>query len=64
MRRVCESYVIVSQKELISLVCFIAFRKKINMVIPVFRVSKGENLEEFLKEYKRACIDTGLRTII
>jgi ribosomal protein S21 len=34
------------------------------MVIPVFRVSKGENFDFFLREYKRACIYTGLKTII
>jgi len=34
------------------------------MVIPVFRGSKGENLEMFLREYKRACIGTGLRTAV
>jgi hypothetical protein len=33
------------------------------MVILVFRGSKGENLEIFLKEYKKACIDTGLRIV-
>jgi len=32
------------------------------MVIPVFRGSKGEDPEVFLREYKRACIGTGLRT--
>ncbi len=32
------------------------------MVIPVFRGSKDEDLEVFLKEYKWACIGTGLRT--
>jgi hypothetical protein len=32
------------------------------MVILVFRGSKGENLEVFLREYKRVCISTGLRT--
>jgi len=31
------------------------------MVIPVFRGSKGEDLEVFLREYKRACIGMGLR---
>jgi len=31
------------------------------MVIPVFRGSKGEDPEMFLREYKRACISTGLR---
>jgi len=33
-----------------------------NMVIPVFRGSKGEDPEVFLREYKRACIGMGLRT--
>ncbi len=33
------------------------------MIIPIFRGSKGENPEVFLREYKRACIGTGLRTI-
>ncbi|KAH8936714.1 hypothetical protein BDL97_17G098800 [Sphagnum fallax] len=33
------------------------------MVILVFRGSKGEDPEVFLREYKRACIGTGLRTI-
>ncbi len=33
------------------------------MVIPVFRGSKGEDPEVFLREYKRACIGMGLRTI-
>jgi len=32
------------------------------MVIPVFRGSKGEDPEVFLREYKQACIGTGLRT--
>jgi len=32
------------------------------MVIPVFRGSKGEDPEVFLREYKRACIGMGLRT--
>jgi hypothetical protein len=32
------------------------------MVIPVFRGSKGEDPEVFLREYKRACIGTMLRT--
>jgi hypothetical protein len=31
------------------------------MVIPIFRGSKGEDLEVFLKEYKRACIGTRFR---
>jgi hypothetical protein len=33
------------------------------MVIPVFRGSKGEDPEVFLREYKWACIGTGLRTV-
>jgi hypothetical protein len=37
---------------------------KINMVILVFRGSKGEDLEVFLREYMRACIGMGLRTTI
>ncbi len=32
------------------------------MVIPVLRGGKGEDLEVFLREYKQACIGTGLRT--
>jgi hypothetical protein len=32
------------------------------MVIPVFRESKGEDPEVFLREYKQAFIGTGLRT--
>jgi len=41
----------------------VVFRKKIkiNMVIPIFRGSKGENPEVFLREYKWACIGTGLK---
>jgi hypothetical protein len=31
------------------------------MVIPVFRGSKGEDPEMFLREYKWACTGTGLR---
>jgi len=38
------------------------FRDKIKMFILVFRGSKGEDPEVFLREYKRACIGTGLRT--
>jgi len=34
------------------------------MVIPVFRGSKGEDPEVFLREYKRACIGTRLRTAV
>jgi hypothetical protein len=34
------------------------------MVILVFRGSKGEDLEVFLREYKRACIGTRFRTTI
>jgi hypothetical protein len=32
------------------------------MVIPVFKGSKGDDPEVFLREYKRACIGTGLKT--
>jgi hypothetical protein len=32
------------------------------MVIPVFRGSKGEDPEVFLREYKQTYIGTGLRT--
>jgi hypothetical protein len=31
------------------------------MVIPVFKGSKGEDLEVFLREYKKVCIGMGLR---
>jgi hypothetical protein len=34
------------------------------MAIPVFRGSKGEDPEVFLREYKKACIGTGLRTAV
>jgi hypothetical protein len=34
------------------------------MVIPVFRGSKDEDLEVFLREYKWACIGTKLRTVV
>jgi hypothetical protein len=34
------------------------------MVIPVFKGSKGEDPEMFLREYKWACIGTGLRTAV
>ncbi len=53
---------IVGLKELINVVCFFKDKIKINMVIPIFRGSKGEDPEVFLREYKRACIGTGLRT--
>ncbi len=42
--------------------CFFRDKIKINMVILVFRGSKGEDPEMFLREYKRACIGTGLKT--
>jgi hypothetical protein len=54
--------VIVGLKELISVVCFFRNKIRINMVIPVLRGGKGEDLEVFLREYKQACIGTGLRT--
>jgi hypothetical protein len=34
------------------------------MVILVFRGSKGEDLEVFLREYKKICIGMGLGTVI
>jgi hypothetical protein len=34
------------------------------MVSPIFRGSKGEDLEVFLKEYKRVCIGTRLKTAL
>jgi hypothetical protein len=34
------------------------------MLILIFRGSKGEDLKVFLREYKRACIGTGLITTI
>jgi hypothetical protein len=34
------------------------------MVIPIFRGSKGEDPKMFLREYNRACIGTGLRTVV
>jgi hypothetical protein len=34
------------------------------MVISIFRGSKGEEPEIFLKEYNRTCIDMGLKTTI
>jgi hypothetical protein len=49
----------VGQKELISLV-FFKDKIRINMVILVFRGSKGEDFEIFLREYKKTCISTGL----
>jgi len=33
------------------------------MVITIFRGSKGEDPKVFLREYKRACIGTRLRTV-
>ncbi len=42
---------------------FLKNKIRINLIIPVFRGSKGEDPEVFLREYKRACIGTGLRTI-
>jgi len=53
---------IVRLRELINVVCFLKNKIKINMVIPVFRGSKGEDFEVFLREYKQACIGTRLRT--
>jgi hypothetical protein len=50
----------VGLKELISVVCFFRDKIIINMVIPVFKGSKGEDPGMFLREYKRAFIGTGL----
>jgi hypothetical protein len=33
------------------------------MIIPIFRGSKGEDPDMFLREYKRAYIRTWLRTV-
>jgi hypothetical protein len=60
--------VIVGQMELINLVCFINILEKnkikINMVIPIFKGSKGEDSKVFLKEYKKICIDIRVKTTI
>jgi len=45
-------------------VSFFLDKIRINVVIPVFRGSKGEDPEVFLREYKRACIGTGLRIAV
>ncbi len=54
--------------ELINLVCFINILEKnkikINMVIPIFKGSKGEDSKVFLKEYKKICIDIRVKTTI
>lgn len=34
------------------------------MIISIFRGSKGEDLEVFLKEYKRICVGIGFQTTI
>jgi hypothetical protein len=36
---------------------------RINMVILVFKGSKGEDPEMFLREYKQACISAGLKIV-
>jgi len=43
-------------------VFFFRDKIKINLVILVFRGSKDEDLEVFLREYERACIGMRLRT--
>jgi len=43
-------------------VFFLRDKIRINMVILVFRGSKGEDPEVFLREYKRVCISMGFRT--
>ncbi len=42
---------------------FLRDKIKINMVIPVFRKSKGEDPEVFLRKYKRACIGMSLEQL-
>jgi len=34
------------------------------MVIPILKGSKGEDSKVFLKEYKKACIGTGLKIVV
>jgi hypothetical protein len=34
------------------------------MVIPIFKGSKSENPEVFLKEYKKYCIGTRLKKVV
>ncbi len=41
--------------------CFFKNKIRINMVIPIFKGSKGEDFEFFLREYKKICISMGLR---
>jgi hypothetical protein len=55
---------LIGQKGLISLVCFLKNKIRINMVIPIFRGSKGGDPKVFLREYKRICIGTGLKIAI
>jgi hypothetical protein len=58
---------IIGQKELINLVFFLKKTQnkiKINLGNPIFRGSKGEDPKVFLREYKRACIGTKLKTTI
>jgi hypothetical protein len=45
-------------------VFFLKNKIRINMVILVFKGSKGQDPEVFLREYKRACIGTGLRIVV
>jgi len=56
--------VIVGLKELINVVCFFRDKIRINMVILVFRGSKGEDPKVFLTKYKWAYIGTGLKTFV
>ncbi len=42
---------------------FLYDKIRINMVIPIFRGSKGEDPEVFLREYEKTCISTELRTV-
>ncbi len=54
---------IVGQKKLFNLMCFLKNKIRTNMVILVFRGNKGEDSNIFLREYKKACISRGLRSV-
>jgi hypothetical protein len=53
--------VIFGQKELISLVCFLENKMRINLVILIFRGNKDEDPEIFLKKYKELVLVRGLK---
>jgi hypothetical protein len=47
------------------LVCFLSLKKiKIKRIISIFKGRKGEDLQVFLREYKKTYIGIGLRIII